>query len=265
MIEDRAYLTIEYWPQGFSQEQRAVVLRQFLNLDPARAQALVRRRAPAIYARLALGRCARVAQELIAAGIPAVSVPGAAIAAHMNPWTARAVSLGADDRLTVERWRDGSDRFPAQSIILLTRAHCREIKRDGHPGDFGVQALHQLHGTVSADDWNQGPTARRGMRVVEALDIHTIEGPHWRFVGGRFTGTLPGMDGEPTTISRIDELAGVLSKLAGGREVDRGFETSRFLAEFAPDFGVGGDWRSAAGFGVYSAWRRYLALARQVA
>ncbi|MFN0132246.1 MAG: hypothetical protein ACKVW3_06910 [Phycisphaerales bacterium] len=208
-------------------------------------------------------------EELTGAGVQAIAVPGSAIAAHADPWLARAIAhRPAEGRLTVTRWRNGRDdrdlsvEFSARSILLLARGVCRDKASTPVGGDFGVEALHQLHGTFSAEDWSQGHTGRGLLRVVEALDVHTLEGPHWRFLGGRFTGGAPGSGNEPTAREQIDTLAVWLAHESGGQEIDRSFAQARFLAEFAPDFGVRGDWRSLAGFGVYSAWRRHLAMRR---
>jgi hypothetical protein len=126
-----------------------------------------------------------------------------------------------------------------------------------------VQALHQLQGTFSAEDWSQGHTGRRGLQVFDVLDLMTTIGDHWRVIGGRCTiEGVPGCDGR-TSHEVIDEVAACIVKDAGQLRTDAGFEHARFMADFAPDFGVTGDWRSLGGFDMYAAWLRHLDLARR--
>jgi hypothetical protein len=267
LIQGRSFITILGWPTGAAAPLREEIVRSFLGVDGHRARELARRPMPAIVARAPAGRGERIAAELTDAGVPSVAVPGDAIAAHAKAWLACAIgSAGGEGRLTVERCPNGREdkelsvEFPSKSIILMVRGACRD-KVTAPGGDFGVEALHQLHGTFSAEDWSQGHAARGRLRVVEALDVHTLEGTHWRFLGGRFACGLPGVQGgDPTARGQIDRLAAALERESGGPPIDRSFAAAGFLAEFAPDFGVRGDWRSLAGFGVYSAWRRYLAM-----
>ncbi len=268
MVEQRSYVTILEWPADLDASQRSDVVRQFLGVDAHRARELSRRSAPGMFLRAPADRAARIAHELREAGIPAQAVPGHAIVTHAEAWLARSISVdpaGGGVSICCRRAEgEVAERdvaCSAKSIVLLVRAACRE-RGAGAGGDFGVEALHQLQGTFSAEDWSQGHAARGRMRVVEALDVHTLEGPHWRFLGGRFTSNLGGSGGESTPRAHLDALASWLAHEAGGLEVDTGFAGARFLSEFAPDFGVRGDWRTLAGFGVYSAWRRHLTMAK---
>ncbi|MBL9031777.1 MAG: hypothetical protein JNM80_08725 [Phycisphaerae bacterium] len=259
MPADRAYLSIVAWPPAFDQPRRADALARCLGLDRYRSNELARRATPAIFARLPMDHCAKVAEQIRDWGGTAVPVLGTHIQAALDPIRLKSAAKAPDSSLWVAQpWRGDAITFDASRITALLRAHVRAPKSTGE-GDFAVQGLHQLHGTLSAADWDQGHSRRARLEVVELLDLHTLDGHHLRVIADKFSfdAALPSLAG--TSRENTDALAAGFAAPARV-EVNTGFETARFLAEYAPDF-VEGDWRALGGFSVFSAWFAQIALA----
>lgn len=259
MHPDRAYFSIEAWPESFDEARRTDAMRTLLTVELFRAKELARRSVPAMMARTTISLGDQAARQFREWGGSAASISGTDIAALQTPLYARTASeVGPEFEFAL--WRGDPLRIDPAKITALVRAHPRV--RKGHvEADFGVHALHQLHGTLGAEAWSQGHTGRSQVQIGEVLDIHTLGGIHLRLAGERFGFEVLGDRRADTDRENLDLLAAVLIAKAPGRSIDLGFENARFLGEFARDFGITGDWKSAGGFAVYSAWRACMAMA----
>lgn len=264
----RSYITVVAWPPAMTEAMRIDSLTAMLGIDRVRSRGLARRQVPAILARDERDHAERVALELRTMGVAAVAVPGPALAEHMNPTLIRSIERLDDGGLQLTFSKGNPEVLDPRRLLCLVRGHARSA--DGIQGkDFGVGALHQLQGTLSARDWDQGHSARARVAMVEVLDLHTIDGPHWRMVGGHCRidhswGRFGGHEAD-TPRELLDAVAETLAKRPGAgsvaAKVDREFDHAQFLVEFTPDFGIAGDWRSLRGFSLYSAWVRHWTMA----
>ncbi|MFN0134413.1 MAG: hypothetical protein ACKVW3_18010 [Phycisphaerales bacterium] len=260
MSVDRSYLSIVSWPASFDHARRADALESCLSVDRYRAKELSRRGTPAMFGRLPSDQCEKVAAQLREWGAVAVAVSGRTIGESLEPMRVKSLAMPAGPSMAwgLVPWRGEARGLDATRIAALVRAHVR-ANVGGGEGDFGVQGLHQLHGTFGAEAWDQGHSRRGRVEVIEVLDIHTIDGEHFRVAGDKF-----GFDGAVAKVAdtareNMDALAAALAG-PGRVGIDVGFESARFLAEFARDF-VPGDWRDVGGFSVYSSWAGHIAMA----
>jgi hypothetical protein len=255
---EREYVSIVEWPAGCGDALRMGAFTEVLGADAFQAKEWMRRTLPSVFSRETSARAAEVVADLRSRGIIAVCVPMLAIKARLEPPLLRQLTrVKAGSAYEFGLGRAGLSTLEAKHIVLVVRGHLRNVP--GHDeGELGVQALHQLQGTLSAEDWDQGHTARRRLRLVEVVDIHSAAGGQWRIIGGRCA--IAGVpDGEPaTTRAGLDHLVAQITRDNPRVIVDNRFEHATFTAEIAPDFGVTGDWRSLGGFSVYSAWLREL-------
>lgn len=258
MRQDRAYLTIMRWPQGFDEARRTDALASLLSVDRYRARELARRTPPAMYARMTLNGAEEAARQLRGWGAAAASVPGEALVSRLDPPKVKSLSVldPGLEAVTVEVWQGATQEVRFDQIVALVRAHPRTLG-GGNGGDFGVQALHQMQGTWQAQDWDQGHSRRGRVEIVEVLDIHTRDERQLRILGGKCSYECLGKDRADSVRDNIDALAGRLSA-ASGVAVDRGFGQVMFLAEFARDFADSAHWRDLTGFSIYSAWLGYV-------
>lgn len=259
MRQDRAYLSILHWPPAFDEAKRIDAFTKLLALDHYRAKELARRTSPAMYARMTLTGADEAARQLRDWGVQAAAVAGEALLPRLEPPTVKSFSSLEPglEVLAIEAWYAPTQEVRLDQIVALVRGHARAPKA-GNGGDFRVQALHQLQGTWQAQDWDQGPSRRARLEVVEVLDIHSRDERHWRILGGRCSYDCLGGDRADTGRENIDALAGRLAA-AAAIPVDRGFEHAMFLAEFARDFADAINWRDLTGFSIYSAWLGYMA------
>lgn len=263
MSAERAYVSVVRWPEGWDESRRTDVIEKTMGVDRYRARDWARRGAPAMLMRCELDRGEKIAEALRALGVGTVAVHTSALAAGLKAQTLRTVAR-RDGAYELTPLKGPPVELPFSRILALVRGHLR-CKGAGDTGDFGVQALHQLHGTFSAQDWDQGVSAHGRLHVVEVLDVHDTDDHQWRIIGGRCTfSDLPG-PGAISAREAVDHAAHTLSADAGGLLVDQGFDRALFVASFLPDFHVNGDWRSSGGFSIYSAWVARLLLAERKA
>lgn len=256
---DRVYVSVLAWPAGLDEARRRDICQKYLGADAFRAREWARRSVPAIFCRDRIEHADRVVRELREIGVIAMATPGdllgrGAPASPVAEWLERCDG-GALYRADVVRGPGTHEvSFRPRRLIALVRAHAREAERSAH-GDIGA-AVHQLQGTMSAQDWVESRVTRARVSIVEVVDIATLDGLRLRVIGGRCD--LRGIRrpaGVPSARAAMDALAETLRSDAGnGVDIDTGFESARFLAQFTPDFDISGDWRSLAGFDVYSNW-----------
>lgn len=267
MRRDRAYLSIVSWPPGLDEARRRDICQKYLGADQFRAREWARRAVPAIFKRDSIEHASRAAGELRDAGVQALATPAALLGPRDGEcrdaeWIER---RGDGERYVAAFKRGGGGaaaEFSPRQAIALVRAHVREPSRSAGQGESGA-ASHQMQGTLSAHAWVENRVARAGVSVVEVLEIATREGVRVRIQGGRCG--LRGFDQPATPSARaaLDALAEQVRRdAANGVDIDTGFESARFVAEFAPDFDVQGDWRSMDGFDVYSNWMYQIARMR---
>jgi len=258
MRQDRAYLSIMSWPPAFDQTKREDALATLPSIDRYKAKELSRRSVPAMCARLTLAAADEIVRQLRAWGVDAIAVPGDELVPRLNPPMVKAITCVDPmlEDLTAELWHGPPTELHATQIVALVRGHARTPKA-GSGGDLAVQ-MHQLQGTWQAQDWNQGPTRRARLEVVEVLDIHMKNEQQLRILGGKYSCECLGQEKAKTIRENVDAMTGRLSEVAK-INADRGFEHAMFLAEFARDFADGSNWRDLTGFSIYSAWLGYVA------
>lgn len=262
MDADRCYLSVLAWPPNFDESRRMDAIESVLHVERFKARELARRSTPAIFARCGSRHAGRAEEQLREWGVAATSIAGKDLARRLSPVLVKCLSRPDPETglIDVTPRIGGSAALNPCHITGLVRGHVRQA-RASHHGDLGVHALHQLHGTLGAEAWDQGPTRRPGLHIIEVLDIHMGDGRHYRVIGDQCSFELLGPNRTEAVSRNMDLLAGVLAGLAPGVPVDRGFDHTRHLAEFVHDF-VSGDagTRGLGAFSVYSAWVGALAL-----
>lgn len=259
MTPNRAYLSVEAWPLAWDEPRRVDAIRTLLSTDAFRAKELARRAVPAILARVSVEHGEKAAREMTSWGALAACIPGPRIEAMLEPAMAKSFTRPSA-LFEFETWKGPSVCVDPSRISAIVRAHAR-VRKGKPDGDFGVEGLHQLHGTLGAEAWDQGPTRRARLHVVELLDIHTIDDRHVRISGDKCGFDALGPAHAGTSRENVDALTALLADVAGGLTVDAGFEQARFLGEFSADFGATADHKSIESFSVYSAWRACMAAA----
>ncbi len=249
-MSERVYFAVMAWPPSFDEARRVDALERALGVDRFRARELAKRRVPAIFTRLPPEKAEPVERQFAEWGCAVRGIMASELRPRLEPPLVQTIEI-TDDGCVITPWRGEPRTVAAREIMLLVRGHVRsgKTKRDG---DFGVQALHQLQGTLGARDWDQGPARRGSLEVHEVLDIHLRDTEHLRVLDSRFGfECLPAKAGSAR--ENMDQLAGLLSSLSHA-PVDRDFEHAHYLAEFTADFAAQSDWRGPQGFSLYSAW-----------
>jgi hypothetical protein len=240
-MQDRAYITIVRWPNGFSQDDCAQTLVDALGLDDYHARLRSAQEPPQVLARVDAALAPDVVAKFRARKVSAFALTHRHLQSHAAPVAVKRLvpALGASEPMyMVEAWRGDGAGLRMSDVFLIVRATLDRSTRT-----FSAEAGNSLGVTVMAPEFAiiqgavSGPIVERSTnhKFTYIIDLYLNDGSRFRINSDRVSYDVLGKARGYTDRENSDKLALRLATEAPNAQIDVGFDQFRVPPDFTRD------------------------------